>query len=163
MAVDIHIKIDTIGGQSQIKGFEGQIQVQSFSWNMSQTTSFGSSSGGGAGRVNMGDLTFVHSVDKGTPKLMVACCTGAHLKDAILVCRKAGGDSAVDFMKITLTDVIVSSVSPTGSNDSDTPSEAVSLSFAEYKVEYQEQDNKGAKKGGPVIAGFNVQKNVKTA
>ena len=163
MAVDIHIKIDTIGGQSQIKGFEGQIQVQSFSWNMSQTTSFGSSSGGGAGRVNMGDLTFVHSVDKGTPKLMVACCTGAHLKDAILVCRKAGGDSAVDFMKITLTDVIVSSVSPSGSNDSDTPSEAVSLSFAEYKVEYQEQDNKGAKKGGPVIAGFNVQKNVKTA
>ena len=112
MAVDIHIKIDTIGGQSEIKGFEGQIQVQSFSWNMSQTTSFGSSSGGGAGRVNMGDLTFVHSVDKGTPKLMVACCTGAHLKDAILVCRNAGGDSAVDFMKITLTDVIVSSVSP---------------------------------------------------
>ena len=130
---------------------------------MSQTTSFGSSSGGGAGRVNMGDLTFVHSVDKGTPKLMVACCTGAHLKDAILVCRKAGGDNAVDFMKITLTNVIVSSVSPSGSNDSDTPSEAVSLSFAEYKVEYQEQDNKGAKKGGPVIAGFNVQKNVKTA
>lgn len=163
MAVDIHIKIDTIGGQSEIKGFEGQIQVQSFSWNMSQTTSFGSSSGGGAGRVNMGDLTFVHSVDKGTPKLMVACCTGAHLKDAILVCRKAGGDNAVDFMKITLTNVIVSSVSPSGSNDSDTPSEAVSLSFAEYKVEYQEQDNKGAKKGGPVIAGFNVQKNVKTA
>ena len=163
MAVDIHIKIDTIGGQSEIKGFEGQIQVQSFSWNMSQTTSFGSSSGGGAGRVNMGDLTFVHSVDKGTPKLMVACCTGAHLKDAILVCRKAGGDNAVDFMKITLTNVIVSSVSPSGSNDSDTPSEAVSLSFAEYKVEYQEQDNKGSKKGGPVIAGFNVQKNVKTA
>ena len=163
MAVDMHFKIDTIGGQSQIKGFEGQIQVQSFSWNMSQTTSFGSSSGGGAGRVNMGDLTFVHSVDKGTPKLMVACCTGAHLKDAILVCRKAGGDNAVDFMKITLTNVIVSSVSPSGSNDSDTPSEAVSLSFAEYKVEYQEQDNKGAKKGGPVIAGFNVQKNVKTA
>jgi type VI secretion system secreted protein Hcp len=163
MAVDIHIKIDTIGGQSEIKGFEGQIQVQSFSWNMSQTTSFGSSTGGGAGRVNMGDLTFVHAVDKGTPKLMIACCTGAHLKDAVLTCRKAGGESAVDFMKITLTDVIVSSVSPSGSNDGDTPVEAVSLSFAEYKVEYQEQDNKGSKKGGPVIAGFSVQKNAKTA
>ncbi len=163
MAVDIHIKIDTIPGQSEIKGFEGQIQVQSFSWNMSQTTSFGSSSGGGAGRVNMGDLTFVHSVDKATPKLMIACCTGAHLKDTVLTCRKAGGESAVDFMKITLIDVIVSSVSPSGSNDGDTPSEAVSLSFAEYKVEYQEQDNKGAKKGGPVIAGFSVQKNAKTA
>ena len=163
MAVDMHIKIDTIPGHSEIKGFEGQIQLESFSWAMQQTTSFGSSSGGGAGKVNLGDMTFVHNVDKATPKLMIACCTGAHLKDAVLTCRKAGGESAVDFLKITLTDVIVSSVSPSGTNNGDTPNETVSLAFAEYKVEYQEQDNKGAKKGGPVIAGFSVQKNAKTA
>lgn len=163
MAVDMHLKIDTIPGNSEIKGFEGQIQLESFSWNMQQATSFGKSSGGGAGKVNMGDVTFVHSVDKATPKLMIACCTGAHLKEAVFTCRKAGGESAVDFLKITLTDVIVSSVSPSGTNSGDTPTESVSLAFAEYKVEYQEQDNKGAKKGGPVIAGFSVQKNVKTA
>jgi type VI secretion system secreted protein Hcp len=130
---------------------------------MQQTTSFKSSTGGGAGKVNMGDMTFVHQVDKATPKLMIACCTGTHLKEAILTCRKAGGESAVDFLKITLTDVLVSSVSPSGTNSGDTPSESVSLAFAEYKVEYQEQDNKGAKKGGPVIAGFSIQKNAKTA
>lgn len=163
MAVDIHFKIDTIPGQSEIKGFEGQIQVETFSWNMHQVTSFGSSQGGGAGRVNMGDITFTHSIDKATPKLMIACCTGAHIKDAVLTCRKAGGESAVDYLKITLTDVIVSSVAPSGANGSDTPSESVGLAFAEYKIEYQEQDNKGAKKGGPVIAGFSVQKNAKTA
>ena len=77
MAVDMHIKIDTIPGHSEIKGFEGQIQLESFSWNMQQSTSFGSSTGGGAGKVNMGDMTFVHNVDKATPKLMIACCTGA--------------------------------------------------------------------------------------
>jgi type VI secretion system secreted protein Hcp len=163
MAVDMHIKIDTIPGHSEIKGFEGQIQLESFSWNMQQSTSFGSSTGGGAGKVNMGDMTFVHNVDKATPKLMIACCTGAHLKDAVLTCRKAGGESAVDFLKITLTDVIVSSVSPSGTNMGDTPTETVSLAFAEFKVEYQEQDNKGSKKGGPVISGFSVQKNNKTA
>jgi type VI secretion system secreted protein Hcp len=163
MAVDMHIKIDTIPGHSEVKGFEGQIQLESFSWNMQQRTSFGASSGGGAGKVNMGDLTFVHNVDKATPKLMMACCTGSHIKDAVLTCRKAGGESAVDFLKITLSDVIVSSVSPSGTNNDDTPNETVSLAFAEYKVEYQEQDNKGAKKGGPVIAGFSVQKNAKTA
>jgi type VI secretion system secreted protein Hcp len=146
-----------------VKGFEGQIQLESFSWNMQQKTSFSSSTGGGAGKVNMGDLTFVHHVDKATPKLMIACCTGTHIKDAVLTCRKAGGESAVDFFKITLTDVIVSSVSPSGHNTGDTPSETVSLAFSEYKVEYQEQDNKGAKKGGPVISAFSVQKNAKTA
>jgi type VI secretion system secreted protein Hcp len=94
---------------------------------------------------------------------MIACATGQHIKDAVLTCRKAGGASGVDFFKITLTDVIVSSVQPSGSNQEDTPTEVVSLAFAEYKVEYQEQDNKGAKKGGPVISGFSVQKNTKTA
>ena len=77
--------------------------------------------------------------------------------------RKAGGESAVDFLKITLTDLIVSSVAPSGANSGDNPIEAVSIAFAEYKVEYQEQDNKGAKKGGPIIAGFSIQKNAKTA
>lgn len=162
MAVDIHLKIDTIQGNSEIKGFEHQIQVEQFSWGMQQTTSFGHSTGGGAGKVSVHDLVFEHFVDKATPKLMIACCTGQHIKDAVLTCRKAGGDSAVDFFKITLQDVIVSSVSPSGTKD-DTPREKVTLAFADYKVEYQEQDNKGAKKGGPVISGFNIQKNAKTA
>ena len=163
MAVDIHIKIDTIPGMSEVKGFEGQIKVESFGWGMSQTTNFAASQGGGAGRVNMQDLMFVHAVDKATPKLMIACCQGTHLKEAVLVCCKAAGDSAIPFLKITLNDVIVSAVEPSGQNDGDTPTEMVKLAFREYKVEYQEQDNKGAKKGGPVIAGFDIQKNAKTA
>jgi type VI secretion system secreted protein Hcp len=163
MAVDIHIKIDTIPGMSEVKGFEGQIKVESFGWGMSQTTNFSASTGGGAGRVNMQDLSFVHAVDKATPKLMMACCTGSHLKEAVMVCSKSGGDSTIPFLKITLSDVLVSAVHPSGANDGDTPTETVSLAFREYKVEYQEQDNKGAKKGGPVIAGFDVQKNTKTA
>lgn len=163
MAVDIHIKIDTIPGMSEVKGYEGQIKVEEFAWGMSQTTNFSSSTGGGAGRVNMEDLTFVHAVDKATPKLMIACCKGDHLTEAVLVCCKAGGDSPVPFLKITLKDLIVSAVQPSGKNTGDTPTEIVKLAFREYKVEYQEQDNKGAKKGGPVIAGFDVQKNTKTA
>lgn len=163
MAVEIYIKIDTIPGQSTAKGFEDQIVVESFSWNMSQATNFGTATGGGAGKVNMGDLNFTHLVDKATPKLMIACCTGQHIASAVLTCRKAGGDSAVDFLKITLTDLLVSNVSPSGSNAGDTPTESVSLAFAEFKIEYQEQDNKGAKKGGPIIAGYSVQKNTKTA
>lgn len=162
MSVDIHIKIDSIPGMSEHKGFEAQIQVESFGWGMTQATSFGKSTGGGAGKVNVADLSFVHFVDKASPKLMIACCTGQHIKDAVMTCRKAGGTSGVDFLKITLTDVLVSSVQPSGTT-TDTPMESVQLSFAEFKVEYQEQDNKGAKKGGPVIAGFSVQKNDKTA
>lgn len=163
MAVDIHIKIDSIPGSSVIDGYEDQIQVRSFGWGMSQPTSFSASSGGGSGKVNMKDLSFTHSVDKATPKLVMACCQGTALAEATLVCNKAGGDAKVPYLKITLTDVIVSSVTPKGEIKDDVPTEEVTLSFASFKIEYQEQDNKGAKKGGPVIGGFDVQKNKKTA
>ena len=33
MAVDIHIKIDTIPGMSEHKDFAGQIMCESFSWH----------------------------------------------------------------------------------------------------------------------------------
>ena len=161
MAVNYHIKIDSIPGMSQIDGFADQIQVESFSWAMTQTTNFQSAHGGGAGKVNVANLTFTHLVDKASPKLMLACCTGQHIKDAVLTCRKVDGGGGVDFLKITLTDVLVSGVAPTGATDADTPTEVVQLAFASFKVDYQEQDNKGAKKGGAVTVGFSVQQNKK--
>lgn len=161
MAVNIHIKIDSIPGMSMIEGFADQIQIESFSWGMNQTTNFSASAGGGAGKVAVSDLSFVHMIDKASPKLIMACCTGQHIKEAILTCRKVDGNAGVDFLKITMTDVLISGVTPSGSNAGDTPTESVSLAFAEFKVEYQEQDNKGAKKGGVIDAKFSIQKNKK--
>ncbi|MBH9577738.1 MULTISPECIES: type VI secretion system tube protein Hcp [Inhella] len=160
MAVNIHIKIDGIEGMSEVTGFEKQIQVESWSWGMSMPTNFGSSTGGSAGKVNLNDMTFMHMMDKASPKLMEACCTGKHIKDAVMTFCKAGGDAVVPFLKITMNDLLISSVQVGGAAN-DTPIETVCIAFREYKVEYQEQDNKGAKKGGPVIAGFDVQKNKK--
>ena len=161
MSVNIHIKIETIEGMSTVAGFEKQIQVESFSWGMTQTTNFSTAKGGGAGKASVQDLHFQHLVDKASPKLMLACCTGQHIPSATLTCRKVDGDAGVDFLVITLTDLLVSSVCPAGSNQGDTPVEAVSLAFASYKVVYQEQDNKGAKLGGPVEVKFSVQDNKK--
>ena len=161
MAVNIHIKIDSIDGMSQVDGFTDQIQVDSFAWGMSQTTNFSTAQGGGAGKVQVQDLTFNHLVDRASPKLMIACSTGQHLKEATLSCRKVDGNGGVDFLKITLTDVLVSSVQSSGSNGDDTPTESVSLAFAAYKVEYQEQDNSGARKGGVIDAKFSIQQNKK--
>lgn len=161
MAVNIHINIETIEGMSTVAGFEKQIQVESFSWGMSQVTSFATSKGGGAGKVNVSDLSIMHMVDKASPKLMLACCTGQHIPKATLTCHKVDGDAGVNFLVIELTDLLVSSVSPAGSNHGDTPMESVTLAFASYKVVYQEQDNKGAKLGGPIEVKFSVQDNKK--
>ena len=159
MAQDIHINIDTIPGESMIKGFEKQIQVQSFSWGLNQTAVFGASTGGGAGKVDVHNLTINHFVDTATPKLMLACASGQHIPKAVLTCSKAGGGSVVNYFKLTLTDILVTSVAPAGTGN-DTPMESFSLSCAKFEVVYTGQDNAG-KPTAPVTVGWDIQKNQK--
>src|SRR5215471_3305489 len=105
MAVSMHIQIDTIPGMSEVDGKENQIQVDSFSWGATQTTNFKNATGGTAGVVDVHDLHFTHLYDKSSPKLMQACATGQHIDSAVFTCRKAGGNAAIDFLTITLSNV----------------------------------------------------------
>ena len=95
----------------------------------------------------MHDLSFTKYIDKATSDLMSACASGKHLKDAKLVVRKAGGDAPLDYLKVTLEDVIVASVSTGGSGGEDRLTENVVLNFGKFTVEYNPQDNKGGGKG----------------
>ena len=84
---------------------------------------------------------------------------GTHIKEATLFARKAGGSSAIEFLKIKLTDVIITSVGLGGSGGDDRYVENVSLAYAKFEVAYQAQKNDGAKDGGEIKAGWNVQTN----
>lgn len=158
MAIDTFAKIGDIKGESMVKGFEDQIQLLAWSWGMSQAGTTHHGSGGGAGKVNVNDLSFTHYVDTATPKFMEACCKGKHYPEATITMRKAGGDP-LPFMTIKLTDCIVTSVSDGGSAGEEQLTENVTLNFAAFEVEYQAQDNKGAKKGGAVAIKYDIAKN----
>jgi type VI secretion system secreted protein Hcp len=115
MATDCFLKIDgpVVKGESQVKGHEDQIQVLAWSWGMSQTGTTHHGSGGGAGKVNVQDLSFTHYVDTSSPTLILACCKGTHYDKATLTMRKAGGDP-LPYLTIEFKDVIVTSVSGGG-------------------------------------------------
>jgi type VI secretion system secreted protein Hcp len=72
--------------------------------------------------------------------------------------RKAGG-TALEYVTLTLTDVIISSYSVAESGG-DQLQDTVSLNFGKFKFSYQPQDNKGAKKGGAIDATYDIAKNV---
>jgi type VI secretion system secreted protein Hcp len=72
--------------------------------------------------------------------------------------RKAGG-TALEYVTLTLTDVLVSSYS-VSSGDGDQLQDTVALNFGKFKYSYQPQDNKGAKKGGAIDATYDIAKNV---
>ena len=135
----MHIKIAEAEGESVHKGNEKEIEVLAWSWGLSQAGSAHVAKGAGTGKVNIQDLSFTHYVDSATPKLMGFCCSGARLATAILTISKAAGTEAMVYQKITLTDVIVSSVSTGGSGGEDRLTENVTLNFGKFEYEYTPQ------------------------
>jgi len=156
-AVDYYLKIDGIEGESQADKHEKEIDVLSFSWGATQSGSFAGGGGGGAGKVAMQDFHFTMLHSKASPALMLACAQGDHIASAILTCRKAGKEQQ-EFLKITMSDCLVSSFQTGGSAGGDViPTDQVSLNFAKIEHEYKEQDSKGAL-GGSVKKTFDLKK-----
>lgn len=160
MAVDMFIKIDGIKGESKDKSHTEEIDVLAWSWGLSQSGTFHAGGGGGAGKVNIQDLSFTKWVDKSSPELMLACSNGKHIKEATLTIRKAG-EKPLEYLVIKLEKLLVSSASTGGSGGEDRLTENVTLNFAKVKVEYQEQDDKGGPKGGKVTYSWDVEQNIK--
>jgi type VI secretion system secreted protein Hcp len=142
-AVDYFLKIDGIQGESKADKHKDEIDVQSFSWGATQSGSFAGGGGGGAGKVSMQDFHFTMGHNKASPALMLACAQGDHIKSAILTCRKAGKEQQ-EFLKVTMSDILVSSFQTGGSGGGDVvPTDQISLNFAKVEHEYKEQGADG--------------------
>jgi type VI secretion system secreted protein Hcp len=152
MAVDYFLKIEGVEGEAASQQHKGEIEIDSFSWGESRTG--GASGGGGGGKVQMQDFHFVMKTNKSSPKLFLACATGEHFKKALLSLRKAGETQGLEFLKLTFTDLLVSSFQLAG--DGEVPLEQISLSFAKIEWEYTPPSASGGA-GAKVTAGFNVK------
>lgn len=158
MAQDIFLKIDGINGESLDEKHKDEIEVLSWNWEILQDSTMHAGSGGGAGKATVKDLTFDHSIDRASPNLMKYALTGKHIDQAVLVMRKAGGNP-LEYLKLTMSDVIVTRVKPAGARDeAERSRETVSLSFAKVKQEYVVQNAQGGS-GGAVTAGYDIKLN----
>ncbi len=158
MAQDIFLKLNGIDGESQDASHKSEIDVLSWHWCVSQQSNMHSGSGGGSGKATVDDLQFDHFIDRASPNLIQYCLTGKHIDEAVLVLRKAGGNP-LEYLKFTLSDVIVTQVCPGGvAADEARPKETVRLSFAKLKYEYIVQNAQGGS-GGAITVTFDVQKN----
>ena len=158
MAVDYFLKLDGIPGESTDHKHKDEIDVLSWSWGASQAGTMHTGGGGGAGKVNMQDFHFVMKVNKATPKLILSCASGEHIKKAVLTCRKAGKEQQ-EFLKYTFSDVLVSSYQTGGSSSGDElPMEQVSLNYAKMELEYKAQKLDGTLDGG-IKSGWDLKAN----
>jgi type VI secretion system secreted protein Hcp len=163
MAFDAFIKIDGIPGESTDSKHTDWIEVVRFDHKMKQPASITASSNGGATaeRVNHSTFDVIHNMDKASPKLYDACCTGKHIKEVTIELCRAGGDK-VKYMEIKLEQVLVSKVVATGAcNESEAgfPSEKFSLSYGKIKWVYTQQKRADGQGGGNVNSGWDLTTN----
>lgn len=158
MASDFLLEIDGIKGESNDSKHKETIEIESFSWGVSNSGSHSAGSGGGAGKASFQDLHCTANVNKASPVLMLSCANGKHIKKAVLFVRKQGKEQQ-EFYTVTLEDLLVSSYQSgdsTGGNP--VPTDQFSLNFAKIKYEYKLQKADGSL-GAPSTGTWNLKEN----
>ena len=146
-AYEAFLQIDGIAGDSADLKHKGMIEIESFSWGATQSGSVR------PGRAFADDLDFVSPVSSASPALFKAAATGEHIKKAVLFVRKAGGEQQ-DYLKVTLQDVLVSSLQTRSLNDGN-PLEELSFRFSRIEEEYRPTLGDGSL-GDPLTSAWNV-------
>ena len=139
---DFYLQIDGIEGESEAVGFEKQIQIESWSMGANNAGSAGLGTGMGTGKVSMQDFHFVMQNGKASAQIMLAVCKGNHIPQAVLSCRKTGGDgSPYTYYKYTFNDLVLSSFQSGASQA--LPMEQVSFNYTKITLEYFQQKADG--------------------
>ena len=158
MAIDMFLKFEKIKGESVDETHKDTIDVLAWSWGASQSGTTHMGTGGGSGKVAVQDLSITKWIDRSSPLLLKHVCNGEHIDQATLIVRKAGGKSPLEYVKLTMFDCIVSSLSTGGSGGEDRLTENLTLNFARFKSEYVPQKPDGS--GDAAIdAAWNIAKN----
>lgn len=159
MAVDMFLALEgEIKGESVDSKHKDEIDVLAWSWGLSQSGTFHHGSGGGAGKANFQDLSVTKYVDLSSPNLMLYCANGDHFDSATLTVRKAG-KQPLEYMVITMKQVLVTSVSTGGSGGEDRLTENVTLNFAEVYYDYKKQKKDGSGEA-PISFKWKISENV---
>ena len=151
--VDYFLQVDGIPGESADAKHRNEIEVLAFSWGVSQTGTPSSGGGGGSGKAVFDDLLVVARSSKASPLLWLACASGTHIKSAVLTCRR-GSKAALEFLTITLSDVVVASYELDSSDDGP-PLDQIGLAYVKIETQYTPVDPAG-KALPPVKAGWDV-------
>ncbi|NML19040.1 Hcp family type VI secretion system effector [Azohydromonas caseinilytica] len=168
---DIYLKFvgaTELQGDSTDTAHLNEIEITSFSHLITQPKSSTASTAGAhtAERTEIGELVFTKDIDRASAKLNRACAAGTvYPKVYITFYRAYGGKNAtstaqtrIDYYKIVLDDVIVSSVA-TEIGEGELPMQRFGLKCSKITWEYKQHklDGSSASTG---IAGWDLARNI---
>jgi type VI secretion system secreted protein Hcp len=155
MAVNAYLYVEGVTGPSTSK--TGFIDILSFSWGVTQTSTYGAGASGmeaKAGRADFSNLSIMKVLDKTSPILCNHCASGDILKKVYILYDKPVGDKQDDYFRIYLQDALITSVQLSGSNEN--PSESVSFAFQAVEIAYKAEKDDGTL-GAASPKGYNLE------
>ena len=161
-----YIKIGDIKGEAADTDHKEWIDILSVSQSITRGEGLTGQSRR-RGDVVLGDIVCVKELDKSSPKLAEAVCTGAIIPSIEIeltrpVPNADGTTGRVVYLRYELKNVMITSYSVNGSaQGEDVPMEDFSLNFEEIKVTYTEQDKDTGQAKGNVEYSWKVEEGEK--
>lgn len=137
------LKVGNLAGESTDKSHSQWIVVESMGFKVENPVTLDSSGAGITPGKSAGSaLTVTKLLDRASPLLFLSCASGTPYQTVILELTVPNSSGvSLTYYRITLTNVIVSSMGT--SSGGDKPGESVSLSYQKIMTEYYMQDSKG--------------------
>jgi len=130
------LNIPDIQGESNLFGYEDQIDVLNWSQSVSNV----------AGMPVVLPLEFFHQVDKASPKLVEATLAGTDLGTVVLSVLRTGAQGVSEYITIKLNQAKIVAVKTSGSDSGTTlpASEVVTMSCGSFVMIYRPIENDGS-------------------
>jgi type VI secretion system secreted protein Hcp len=159
MAYDAFLKLDGIKGESQKTNHTDEIDIMSFSWGASNSSSVGTGTGVSTGKVSVSDFSIMKSTDISSATLFTKCCDGSVISTGVVTLQRQVGAKATPYLIYEFSNVYVTSIQWSGSGGAgDAPMESVSFTFEVGKVHYTPLDDAG-NPGATFDGGWDVGQN----
>lgn len=141
-------------GESQMKGHEKWVEVQSWSWAVEAQTSWTKGGGASVGKPDPGALTFTHRYDSASPALLGHLVSGKSFDRAQLVVLSGSPPQADPSFTMTLEGVFLTGVRT--SCDGDVIFQQVDVVFKKVTIDYRALDNRSGALSAPKTVTWDV-------
>jgi type VI secretion system Hcp family effector len=145
----IFLQLEGIPGESTAVGFENQIELQDFGFDVGKSKDKPAS---------FSEFDVAKRLDKASPELMLRTANGATIPTAQIRLTRQTGDANAVFLRYCFTGVRITSFSQRGNEDSSV-NESISFSYATIVQSYTQQDPAGGQ-GTVFSKGWDLLRNL---
>ncbi len=149
----IYMNFPGISGDTVTKGFENQIQLDSFQWGVERAISAPAGGTRESSAPHVGEITVTKLMDKASPPLLQSSLVGQAVGPVTITFVKDTGTGPIRYAEYILQNVLISGYSV--SSGGDNPTESLTLSFTQVTFKFTPTNPDGSL-GTPIQTTYDL-------